>query len=353
MLYPVPPGWAVGLLGLVAVWMAATNMSRHEKAFWFLISTALFFAEIRDIGKDRLDRDEIDNYARRMDQVRFGKILKQEQQTFQATSSLSQTMSSLSNVRQEYQKHIGVVAKAPEDLKSNALRLSLNILEFLADRQRHDPQLNLSSGGYGSGPYGISAEPGGDNATQYMKDTRLLFLHQFGGQLQTIRDELASKGLNDLALDHIANSTVDTWIGDSNRMIRIAADAIRKLASLVVPDDVYAGFSNARLGAIALEDAEKMEAMVTETISTMRQRGEGDTARLMFFQSFQDCCRDNLKNIRGAIVNRMGSQVVNPTETRHFIAVMDNEESPTNELGAVEEYARDLRELGDKIKALP
>jgi hypothetical protein len=347
--YPVPPGWAVALLGLVAVFMAAKNMSPIEKGAWFLISTMLFVAEIRAITKDRRDSNDSEYYARQMERAQFSAVLRQEQQTFEKTTSLGESISALSTVRQEYRAN----QSSPPDLKTRALRLSLNILEFLTDRQRHDPQLNPSRG-HG----GFVIFPGGgatDNASQYVKLTRALFADKFEGEIHSVRDGLASKGLRDSTLDGVTNSTISAWSGDSDFFIREIADTIRKLAILVVPDDVYRNLSNAQLGDIAIKEADQLESMVSKTIDQMASsvpHGDNDTLRFWFYGDFRTCCLDDVKNIRGAIINRIGPQSMNHNEMDAFIRAM-SEQTSTNELSDVDRYVPELRTLGETVKKLP
>jgi hypothetical protein len=55
-------------------------------------------------------------------------------------------------------------------------------------------------------------------------------------------------------------------------------------------------------------------------------------------------CLDDVKNIRGAIINRIGPQSMNHNEMDAFIRAM-SEQTSTNELSDVDRYVPELRTL--------
>lgn len=83
--YTPSPGYAVALMALAAVLMAAKDQSKAEKTFWLLIAGILFWVEIAAIRKDRIGYEEQSHYARLLEQLNFKRILAQDQKHFEQT----------------------------------------------------------------------------------------------------------------------------------------------------------------------------------------------------------------------------------------------------------------------------
>lgn len=82
LMFPPSPGYAMGLLAVVAIFMAVKDMSKPEKAFWLVIATVLFLAELKSIRRDRAEYEELAHYARFQEGLNFKAILTQNQRDF-------------------------------------------------------------------------------------------------------------------------------------------------------------------------------------------------------------------------------------------------------------------------------
>ena len=74
---------------------------------------------------------------------------------------------------------------------------------------------------------------------------------------------------------------------------------------------------------------------------------------MFFFQThFRDCCLDNVRNIRGVIVRRLGPQAFDENEMRMFADLMETEAlsgDPNASIGVVTSYAPKLKALGEQL----
>lgn len=112
---------------------------------------------------------------------------------------------------------IYVTSKPPRDLsalKQRAIRLSNEILEFVADRERSNPPL----------PRIETWERDVDISTRFSIETMSQFSTKFGARLIATRNELAEQGLTDRELDSLYTHPTNP-IG-----IRIVAERLGALA---------------------------------------------------------------------------------------------------------------------------
>jgi len=163
---------------------------------------------------------------------------------------------------------IAVPSKA-SNLRENGLALSKDILSFLEERQRANP------GVQGPPFFGVGqsqSRSNNDKTPQYMKLSRDLFTERFEARIADLHDEFSRIGLQESELEG-AYKHLPTIFGNVDTAIQHIAASIRTLALLCPPDGLYNGISDARLADLAIEEADRVDAMTGKAIA---YSGEGE-----------------------------------------------------------------------------
>ncbi len=242
----------------------------------------------------------------------------------------------------------GLVVKQGEpstpDLRARALRLSEEILQFLSERQRNAPAaIQVPSETTTSESFAATTPP-------YMRETLTQYTSIFEPRIISVHDELSSWGLKDSMFDATYRD-VGHMYGNTDWYIKKIADTIRKLALWVPSVGLYEEVSDAKLAEMAIEEAKRMESMSQESLNSRTKENYDST--MGFFQThFRNCCLDNVKNLRGVIVRRLGPEAFDEVEMRMFTDLMEVESFPGNQnasIAAVQNYAPKLQALGEGL----
>lgn len=116
-----PPGYSVAYIAIAAAFMSVhEEMGDWQKSLWLILIAAFLAIELRAIGKDRWDNQEVQRMDRGADQqsfndifiqqtVQFGAIIKEQQQDF------AQTMKTFEAAQNTEQRDFsGVLTKEKE-----------------------------------------------------------------------------------------------------------------------------------------------------------------------------------------------------------------------------------------------
>jgi hypothetical protein len=152
LLFPLPAGYSVAALGLLAVIMASLGSkepSRRERAFWIAGAFLLMILEIVAIQHEHNEQTKT-----------FQGIIKQadtnaekERQYFAQQRDLEQAhferMTQIFSDKQSADKQLveaRIEAQGQETLKARALLLATNIFNFLGERERGQPSMPVVFG---------------------------------------------------------------------------------------------------------------------------------------------------------------------------------------------------------------
>jgi hypothetical protein len=347
-----PPGVSVAVLGVAAALMAGrTKATGAEKAAWMLIISTLLVIEVLAIRKDRREHDENDKSARLVEQRNFSMVLQALGDLRSTNEAFALVNQDVKQVKAERGSQSASLAGTPvtdksvkSDLRTRALTLSRDILQFLSERQRNSPLLQQV-------PNEItSSESLAASTPTYMRDTLAQFTLKFEPAVISIHDELASWGLKDNMFD-ATYQNVGHMFGNTDGYIRKVADAIRKLALWLPPVGLYEEVPDAKLAEMAFGEAKHMEDLANESLS--KRTAENRDATMFSFQThFRECCLDNVRNLRGVIVRRLGPQSFSEAEMRKFADLMETESFPGKQdasIASALDYAPELRALGEKL----
>jgi hypothetical protein len=212
-----------------------------------------------------------------------------------------------------------------DNVRNQGLALSNEILDFLAERQRNDPQ-----------------------------ETRVLFEDKFESKIADIHDEFASRGLHDSTLDLIyrypgydmVGNNVDAAISDISRIIH-------KLSLLIPPAGLYKDVSDAQLAQMAIDEANKMDEKLDEEKQRLDTSPSRDAERFFFFTDFRSCCLDQVEYLRAEMMKRLGPSANDTDEMMDFSGVdglTEIEKNQSGSIGTVLTYSPRFRRLAIKMK---
>ncbi|HLW51745.1 MAG TPA: hypothetical protein VKW06_02790 [Candidatus Angelobacter sp.] len=286
-------GTAVGCLGLLALIVTIQGqMSDREKLIWIIAGFLLLIVEIVAIRRDRDESETKRIAAIAAETASFSRILQQEQAHFETTMSHFETLEGTRQSEQAVNVHLAQpsVTEHPKSLRTRGLLLSRDIYHWLEGRLRGTPQIT------------------GDAATKYRGDTFRQFESKFGGSLIEVRDELATRGLQDLGLDLIASGNASCY-GDCDRIIKAGADSLSKL-SLAASEQTCSNLDDAKLIARALSLAKEMASLALSAESDIvdaSRRGQNTRwARQRLTSNFDKCCWGEVSCVRNQLNKRLG-----------------------------------------------
>ena len=303
-----PVGYSISFLAVAAAVMTLRpDMKGMEKVVWVLVIFVFLRAELKAIAKDRTDADN-----------HFQAMISRFDQLQLTQNSLLVTFQNLPRPVERPATRPPNVPK--QDLRTRGLVLSKDILEFLADRQRTAPAMTI--------PHVLTSSPALASQTPpYMKETLAQFAQRFQPRIANIRDELLSVGLKDGSLDLAANDPTGMY-GDTHTFIRNVGDAIRNLVLELPSEDLYHDVSDADLARMSFDEADKIEKMGNDAINKLGTSESPDSIRFRFQSSFHECCLDQVKNLRGAMLRRLGPAAVDMEEMRTFQEFVATETFP-------------------------
>jgi hypothetical protein len=348
------PGVGVAAMAVAASLMSLSGeMEGREKLAWTILLFAFLFLEITSINQDRLKQSQIFS-----DLLTEGRLaLQQERRTFQKVVDTQKDVNSLASVNDDLRqarlaqpRTTAQTAKKEDDLKTRALELSKEILEFLVLRRNADPQLGQEGARFTGAFDGPSPE--NDKIPPYMKQTLNLFAARFQKRIAEIHDELATWGLRDGSLDAVYKNPAQTIIGNSDAMIAQTADAIHKLALWLPTEGLYDDVPDARLGQMAVDEADKIEALAQKYLNRMSQATTSkdvEAQRFFCWAEFKDCCKEPVAALRMAVARRLGPADFDNSEMYAFDQLMNMKQE--NGVQPIFNYAPYLRGWGQKLRA--
>jgi hypothetical protein len=235
-----------------------------------------------------------------------------------------------------------------EGIREEGLMLSKEIKDFLAERRAHDPDVGPEPGFEAAGA-GMEL----DNRTPpYMKETRELFGKKFEARIADLHDEFSRRGLQDQTLDNLYEN-IATIIGNVDAAISKIAESIRKLAALSPPEGMFKDESDTSLADIAIEEANKVDAMTEATMQRLEAQEIPDAVRFSFFSDFKQCCLNQVEYLRAEMLRRLGPSAYDSHEMRSFNGfngLTEMEKNPTGSIATVLDYAPHFRRLAIRLK---
>lgn len=318
-----PVGVYVAIMGVAAA--AATfrkEPTLKEKAAWIILITLLMYAEIKGLYYDQKVRDDAFNQT----MSKLGEIQL-------AQNSLVSVTNQLANVPPP-SGHTSIMFRSQplKDLKERTLLLAKDVLAALT--------VSLHK-------YASPTNP------RIWSD----FVDQFGVRYSGITDELAAAGLGDLRLPpHISELHAS---GNIAEIVREIADRLSGLSSLLPPDGMYKGLSNAKLGEAMIAKATELNDMSQNMLQKLEENAQlqadrdpretnPNFIRYDLYWDFARCCREAVKDLRGVALQRLPG-AVNQSETEAFLSLMRM--TGTDSYDPIHEYAPYLKSLGERLKA--
>jgi hypothetical protein len=243
------------------------------------------------------------------------------------------------------------VAAPRDDLRERGLQLCAQITDFLTDRQGNDPHPEQAPAFHGAS--GGGADKHGAGTPKYMRETLALFGDKFETRIADIRDELLSRGLQDLTLNALYRDSAHDIFGNVDAAIKEMADSIHKLVLLVPPQGLYKSVSDANLAQIVIEEADRMDEMTKDAMNKMQASSSPDSVRLFFEADFRDCCLNQVEYLRAELMKRLGPSAYDTPEMSAFNGhdgLTEMEKNPSGSIATVLEYVPHFRRLGIRLK---
>ena len=242
--------------------------------------------------------------------------------------------------------------KLPEpmpELRERALHLSDEIERFVSLRERQAPvgmtrPRQIVVGGK------IIPDP----TPPFMRETLSIFVDLFEARIIDIYDEFSVRGLQDSDLD--AAKDVPKTAGNIHGEIIAIAEAIRKLALLTPPDNLYSQLSNERLYEMAIQEAGNSENRDNTAFKKLQVDPDNrDAERAFFFWDFKQCCLNQIEFLRAVLIKRIGPYAIDQDEMLYFNGrdVGITNDNPEASISAVHNYIPKFRELAAKLNRTP
>ena len=233
------------------------------------------------------------------------------------------------------------------NLREEGLALSKEILSFLDERQQANTRVQ-GPPFYGTG----ESKTNDDQTPQDMKQTRALFAERFEARIADLHDEFSRIGLQDSRLEG-SYKYLPNIVGNVDVAIQRIAESIRKLALLCPPRGLYKDVSDGRLAEIAIEEANRMDAMTGKAMRELPLTRTPDAIRFFFFSEFQQCCLNQVEYLRAELLNRLGPSEFDSREMdafNGFNGLTEIDKTPRGSLATVLDYSPHFREIADKLK---
>ena len=197
----VPVGVYIAILALVGVLvpLLREKVGKREKAFWTLFLTVLLILELRSIYRDRDEHDRAQTQIRNTEQQRFDQTMNRFDVIVASVQEVQRTTIALGKARAQSRR---IVSLPQQSLKKRATDLSVEILEFMTNRQAGDPPLNA---------FGEEGKKQMQEKINYLNATIALYHQFFGVKVDKIRDEFAKRGIVDTPLDRSMDHPVTTY----------------------------------------------------------------------------------------------------------------------------------------------
>ena len=234
-------------------------------------------------------------------------------------------------------------------VREEGLALQREIMGFLSERRLNEPfSRQLPGSSMVIGP--CDGRPAGADGTPiYMQETRRIFADQFQARISEVHDELSSRGLQDRQLEAIYKC-VGLFAGNVDNLIERLADAIRRLAELVPPQDLYSGLNDQELAATALSEADAMDARIEKAMKELPNATTPDAVRSFFSSDFGECCLNQVEYLRAEVLHRLGPSAYDEQEMDLFIRLTEMKSQPLGSVALVGGYAPHFRRLAVKMK---
>jgi hypothetical protein len=180
-----------------------------------------------------------------------------------------------------------------------------------------------------------------------MKVTRALFVERFETRIVDVHDELSRVGLQDTRLEGLYRD-IPAIYGNVDLAISDLANGIRALALLCPPKGMYKDTSDAQLAEMALDEAQKIEAMTNETMQHLAK-----TNRRSYNAEFRESCWNQVAYLRAEMLRRLGPSAFDYKEMDKFAGlqgIIKEDEGFQVELAAVLEYMHDFKAIAERLK---